>query len=203
MNRAIATGLGLSAAGLMALLFAPAGQATVPGVLLRTAGATAILILFIRIVGVAAHRRPPQPAISGAIALGALTTAIIVAATSFLGPASGAACWFGALFAAGVLLNRVCDVAERHAIVFATVCVTAASIANVAVYQIAAISGRDASAIEGVTALWRNVARLASQPVDAAWVWLAWRVADRLRTPEARRPLAKGVTRPSTPPRSV
>jgi hypothetical protein len=105
------------------------------------------------------------------------------------------AVWYLTLFAAGVALNRWCDAPERYAVLVATFCVVATSL----ILMVLAAAGSNAQAeIRSnavLVALWPNVARIAGHPGDAAWTWLAWRVADRLRPAEARRPKAPGVSR--------
>ena len=190
--------LALTGVATVALMFAPADQPSPFGTLFRTAAATAILIAFGYLAGYAAHRRPPRPEFMRTVTLGAVTIAVMSLATSLLANQMlGLAIWFLVLFASGFALNRVCDVSERHAILFAAVCVTTAAIVNVAIFHISAISMTDPSPGAGATALWRNVARIATQPTDVALVWLAWRVADRLRPRESRRPQAKPSARPA------
>jgi len=70
----------------------------------------------------------------------------------------------------------------------ATFTVVAAALILMALSAARPIAQSDLASNTVLVALWPNVARIAGHPGDAAWTWLAWRVADRLRTPEARRP---------------
>ena len=68
----------------------------------------------------------------------------------------------------------------------------------------AATSQRDLGADTAVIELWRNVAKVAALPGDAAWMWVAWRLADRLRAPEPRRKkLASAFMTKAIPKRPV
>ena len=61
MNKALWISGGVSLAALIAMFNAPAGRADPLGTALRTIVVTVILAFLGRLVGSAAHRRPPRP----------------------------------------------------------------------------------------------------------------------------------------------
>jgi hypothetical protein len=191
MIRALWISAGIVLAAAFALSKAPPGQADLPGTLFRTALAAAVLAFLGRLAGTAAHRRPPRVLATRVIILIFVTVAVEVAATGFSPNWSTAiAAWYAALLLAGVLLNRWCDAPERYAVLVATFIVVASSLVLMVMAAAGPRPSTDLTSNAVLVSLWPNVARIAGHPVEAAWTWLAWRVADRLRPPEARRPKA-------------
>jgi len=105
------------------------------------------------------------------------------------------AIWYAAFFAVGALLNRWCDAPDRYAVLVATFIVVASSLILMVIAAATPRASTDLTSNAVLVSLWPNVARIAGHPVEAAWTWAAWRVADRLRAPEARRP--KAFSRPA------
>ncbi len=174
-----------------AMLKAPPGQADPLGTLLRTALAAGVLVFLGRGVGTAAHRRPPRARAARVVVLIFVTVAIEVLAIGFSPNWSVAlAVWYLALFAAGALLNRWCDAPERYAVLVATFIVVASSLILMVIAAAGSRGSADLTSNAVLVSLWPNVARIAGHPAEAAWTWLAWRVVDRLRPVEARRPKA-------------
>ena len=179
-----------------ALFMAPPGQADPLGTLLRTGLATGVLVGLGYAVGPSLRRRPPNPAAARVLFTIFVTVAIEVAAIGFSPNWSVAlAVWYLTLFGAGLLLNFWCDAPERYAILVATFCVVATSLILMVIAAASSSAQADTRSNAVLVALWPNVTRIAGHPGDAAWMWLAWRVADRLRPAEARRPKAPGVIR--------
>ncbi len=195
MIRAIWISVGIVFVAIIAMWNAPPGQAEPLGTLLRTAFATGVMVFTGRLVGTAAHRRPPHALATRVVVLIFVTVAIEVAAIGFSPNWSIAlAVWYLALFAAGVLLNRWCDAPERYAVLVATFIVVASSLVLMVIAAVTPRATSDLTSNAVLVSLWPNVARIAGHPAEAAWTWLAWRGADRLRAPEARRP--KALSRP-------
>jgi MFS family permease len=179
---------------------APPGQADPLGTLLRTALAAAVLVFAGRLVGTATHRRPPRALAARVVVLIFVTVAIEVAAIGFSPNWSIAfAVWYAALFAVGALLNRWCDAPERYAVLVATFIVVATSLILMVIAAVTPRAQVDLTSTAVLVSLWPNVTRIAGHPAEAAWTWLAWRLVDRLRRPEARRPKAAArlVARPT------
>ena len=182
-----------------AMLKAPPGQADPLGTLFRTTLATAVLVFVGRLAGTAAHRRPPRPLAARVVILIFVAVAIEVAAIGFSPNWSTAlAVWYVALFAAGGLLNRWCDAPDRYAVLVATFIVVVSSLILMVIAAASPRGPTDLTSNAVLVSLWPNVARIAGHPAEAAWTWLAWRVADRLRPVEARRP--KVFARPAAKP---
>lgn len=199
MIRAIWISAAIVLAAVVAMWNAPPGQADPLGTLLRTGIATAVLAFAGRFVGTAAHRRPPHALAARVVVLIFVTVAVEVAAIGFSPNWSIAiAAWYIALFAAGVLLNRWCDAPERYAVLVATFVVVASSLILMVIAAATPRAATDLTSNAVLVSLWPNVARIAGHPAEAAWTWLAWRGADRLRAPEARRP--KAPSRPAARP---
>lgn len=189
MIRALWVSGGVVFLAIVALFNAPPGQADPMATLFRTALATGLLAFLGRLVGTAAHRRPPHALAARVVILIFLTVAIEVAAIGFSPNWSVAfAVWYLALFGAGVLLNRWCDAPERYAVLVAAFIVVASSLILMVIAAANPRAPTDLTSSAVLVSLWPNVARIAGHPVEAAWTWLAWRVVDRLRRPEARRP---------------
>ncbi len=210
MVKALSVSVGVALAALGSLFVAPAGNVTPFGTLLRTVLAVAFLVFLGRVVGVAGRRKPPA-ANGRNVVITMFATVGILVASSVFSPSWSVALlvWFLALFGAGVLLNRWGNAPERYAVYVAAFCVVSTSLI---LMTIAAASQPTAENVVRsntvLVAFWPNVSRIASHPGDAAWMWLAWRVADRLRPREAKRRKAPAVMRPSqrsaaprTPPR--
>lgn len=196
MIRALWISAAIVLAAAIAMANAPAGQADTLGTLLRTAIATAVLAFVGRFVGTAVHRRPPHALPVRVVVLIFVTVAIEVAAIGFSPNWSIAlAVWYLALFAAGVLLNRWCDAPERYAVLVATFIVVVSSLILMVIAAATPRAPTDLTSNAVLVSLWPNVARIAGHPAEAAWTWLAWRVSDRLRPAEARRP--KALSRPA------
>lgn len=178
-----------------AMFQAPPGQADPVGTLLRTALSAGVLVFLGRLVGTAPHRRPPRALAVRVVILIFVTVAIEVLAIGFSPNWSVAlAVWYVALFAVGALLNRWCDAPDRYALLVATFIVVASSLILMVIAALSPRASTDLTSNAVLVSLWPNVARIAGHPAEAAWTWLAWRVADRLRSPEARRP--KAFSRP-------
>lgn len=199
MIRALWVSGGVVFLAIVALFNAPPGQADPMATLFRTALATGLLAFLGRLVGTAAHRRPPHALAARVVILIFLTVAIEVAAIGFSPNWSVAfAVWYLALFGAGVLLNRWCDAPERYAVLVAAFIVVASSLILMVIAAANPRAPTDLTSSAVLVSLWPNVARIAGHPVEAAWTWLAWRVSDRLRPAEARRP--KALSRPAPKP---
>lgn len=182
-----------------AMFKAPTGQADPLGTLLRTALSASVLVFAGRLVGTAAHRRPPSALAARVVILIFVTVAVEVAAIGFSPNWSIAfAVWYAALFAAGALLNRWCDAPERYAVLVATFIVVATSLILMVIAAVTPRAQTDLTSTAVLVSLWPNLTRIAGHPVEAAWTWLAWRLVDRLRRPEARRP--KAIARPPARP---
>lgn len=191
MIRAIWICAGIVLAAAFAMLQAPSGQADVFGTLFRTVLATAVLVFVGRLVGTAAHRRPPHALPSRVIILIFVTVAIEVGAMGFSPNwATAIAIWYAALLSVGALLNRWCDAPERYAVLVAAFIVVASSLVLMVIAAATPRAQADLTSSAVLVSLWPNVARIAGHPVEAAWTWLAWRAVDRLRPAEARRPKA-------------
>lgn len=199
MIRALWISAGIVLVAIIAMGNAPPGQADPLGTLLRTALATGVMVFAGRFVGTAAHRRPPHALATRVVVLIFVTVAIEVAAIGFSPNWSIAfAVWYLALFAAGVLLNRWCDAPERYAVLVAAFIVVVSSLILMVIAAATPRAPADLTSNAVLVSLWPNVARIAGHPAEAAWTWLAWRGADRLRAPEARRP--KTLSRPAARP---
>jgi len=171
----------------IALFWAPADQAGPVGTLLRTALAVVVLVFLGQLVGGAAHRHPPRAIAVRVVILIFTVTAIEVLAFSVSpGWSTAIAVWYLALFGTGVLLNRWCDAPERYAVLVATFIVVASSLILMVLSAVNPRTQADLASNAVLVSLWPNVARIAGHPSDAAWTWLAWRVADRMRPPERR-----------------
>jgi hypothetical protein len=195
MIRAIWISAAIVLAAVVAMWNAPPGQAEPLGTLFRTAAATAVLVFAGRFVGTAAHRRPPHALATRVVVVIFVTVAVEVMAIGFSPNWSIAiAVWYIALFSAGFLLNRWCDAPERYAVLVATFVVVVSSLILMVIAAATPRAATDLTSNAVLVSLWPNVARIAGHPAEAAWTWLAWRGADRLRRPEARRP--KALARP-------
>ena len=171
-----------------AMFKAPPGQADPLGTLLRTALAAGVLVFAGRLVGTAAHRRPPRAVAARVVILIFVAVAVEVVAIGFSPSWSIAfAVWYAALFAAGALLNRWCDAPERYTILVAAFIVVASSLILMVIAAVSPAAQTDTMSKAVLVSLWPNVARIAGHPAEAAWTWLAWRLADRLRPKEAKR----------------
>jgi MFS family permease len=188
-----------------ALFQAPPGQADPVGTLVRTALAAGVLVFLGRLVGTAAHRRPPRALATRVVVLIFVTVAIEVLAIGFSPNWSVAlAVWYLALFAAGALLNRWCDAPERYAVLVAAFIVVSSSLILMVIAAATPRAPADLTSSAVLVSLWPNVARIAGHPVEAAWTWLAWRVLDRLRRPEARpKTFARAAAKPPQPRKPV
>ena len=189
-----------------ALFQAPPGQADPVGTLFRTALAAGVLVFLGRLAGTAAHRRPPHALAARVVVLIFVTVAVEVLAIGFSPNWSVAlAVWYLALFAAGALLNRWCDAPERYAVLVAVFIVVASSLILMVIAAASPRAPADLTSSAVLVSLWPNVARIAGHPVEAAWTWLAWRVLDRLRPAEARRPktFARAAAKPPQPRKPV
>lgn len=197
MVKALSISAVIALLALGSMFAAPEGKATPIGTLLRTAVATALLVFLGRVVGGALRRRPPN-AVARNVVISMFGALVIMVLSSVFSPSWSAALavWYLTLFAVGVLLNRWCDAPERYTVLVAAFCVVTTSLI---LMTIAAASTQTAQSVVTsntmLVAFWPNVSRIASYPGDAAWVWLAWRVADRLRPREAKRPKAPSVMR--------
>lgn len=216
MTRAIWISAVLCIVATWAMFRAPTGQADPVGTVLRTAAVTTLFALLGRLVGVAKNRRPPSPQADRVVITILATVAVQVTATWLApGPLWVAAVWYLALFAAGMLFNRWCEAPARYAVLAAIFTVCATSVILMALSAARPLEEGELMSTALLRALWPNVTRIAAHPADAAWMWLAWRVADRLRPKEARKvksiwriparrpqPRRSSTRRPATPPRS-
>lgn len=189
MIKALSVCVAIALAAIVAMFFAPEGKAAPFGTLLRTAFAVALLWLLGRLVGGAEYRRPPNP-VAKNVVITMFATVIILALSSSFSPSWSVAnaVWYLTLFAAGALLNRWAEAPERYAVFVATFCVVTTSLIlmSIAAARPPITQGEIASSTVLVD-FWPSVSRIAGHPADAAWMWLAWRVADRLRPKEAKR----------------
>ncbi len=197
MVKALSVSAAIALVALASMFAAPEGKATPIGTLLRTAIAIALLVFLGRLVGGAERRRPPLAVARNVVITMFAALAILVLSSVFSPSWSVAlAVWYLTLFAVGLLLNRWCQAPERYTVLVAAFCVVTTSLI---LMTIAAASTPTAQSVVTsntvLVAFWPNVSRIASHPGDAAWVWLAWRVADRLRPKEAKRPKAPSVMR--------
>ena len=187
MNKAIAVSGAVSGAALWAMFLAPPGRADALGALFRTAVAVAFLALLGRVVGAAGHRRPPRPQVVKVLTLIVAAVAIEVLAIWLLPGGTSLAIWYVTLFVVGIALNRWGEAPDRYALLVGTFVVFLSSLILAALSAASVPSPQDFGANTVTIMAWRNVARVAASAGDAAWTWLAWRVADRLRAPEAKR----------------
>lgn len=188
MTRAIWISAVLSLVALWAMFRAPADQADPVGTALKTAALSALFALIGRFVGVAKNRRPPAPLADRVVITILATVAVEVAAAWFApGPLSAATAWYLTLFAAGLLFNRWCEAPARYAVLAAIFTVCATSVILMALSAARPLKEGELTSTALLLALWPNVTRIAAHPADAAWMWLAWRVTDRLRPKEARK----------------
>lgn len=188
MIKALSVSGAIALIALVALFFAPAGRTEPFGTVFRTGVATALLVFMGRLVGGAEHRRPPNPVARNVVITMFATVGILVLSGLFSPNWSVAnAVWYLALFAAGVLLNRWCEAPERYAVFVATFCVVTTSLILMALAAARTPTQSDLVSNTVLLAFWPNVTRIAGHPGDAAWMWLAWRVADRLRPRETSR----------------
>lgn len=206
MRKAIAISGVVALIAFFALFSAPPGRADPVGTLLRTALATGMLIFLGRVVGVASYRRPPHALAPRVVTTIFLTVTIEVIAIWFSPNWSVAlAVWYVTLFGAGALLNRWCDAPERYVVLVAAFCVVTASLILMVLSAASPSAQTDLGSNAVLVSLWPNVSKIAAHPGDAAWTWLAWRVADRLRKPEVRvsKTATKPLARPAQPVRPV
>lgn len=190
----------------VAMFMAPPGQTEPVGTLFRAALGASVLIFLGRLVGTAAHRRPPHALAARVVILIFVAVAVEVLAIGFSPNWSIAfAVWYLTLFAVGALLNRWCDAPERYAVLVAAFIVVASSLILMVLAAASPRAPTDLTSNAVLVSLWPNVARIAGHPAEAAWTWLAWRVVDRMRPPEARRPKAfsRTAARPSQPGKPV
>lgn len=194
---------GVVAAALVAMLWAPAGQGDPFGTLFRAGLAAALLVFLGRFAGAAVHRRPPRP-LFPRVAITAVVLVVVEVVAVWFSPslAIDLAVWYVALFATGLLLNRWCDAPDRYAVAMATFSVALSSVILMTL-SLASTRQPDLAANTTLLTVWKHVARIAGIPTDAAWTWLAWRVADRFRPAEANRPKvgARVVAKPVPPKR--
>jgi hypothetical protein len=216
MTRAIWLSAVLSLVATWAMFRAPTGQADPVGTVLRTFALTALFALLGRLVGSAKNRRPPSPQADRVVITILATVAVQVAAAWLApGPLWVAAVWYLALFAAGVLFNRWCEAPARYAVLAAIFIVCATSVILMALSAARPLEEGELTSTALLRALWPNVTGIAAHPADAAWMWLAWRVTDRLRPKEARKiksiwripsrrpqPKRSSVRKAAKPPRS-
>ena len=202
MTRAIWICAVLSLVATWAMFRAPTGQADLVGTALRTVAVTALFALLGRLVGTAKNRRPPSPQADRVVITILATVAVqVLAAWLAPGPSWVAAVWYLALFAAGMLFNRWCEAPARYAVLAAIFTVLATSVILMALSAARPLEEGELMSTALHRALWPNVTRVAAHPADAAWMWLAWRVTDRLRPKEARK--IKSIWRiPSRRPQS-
>jgi hypothetical protein len=188
MIKALAVSGGLAAAAFLALFAAPAGQATPFFTLFGTALAFSLFAaLGHYVVGAAAYRRPPHALAPRVMVVIFGAVIVEVLAIGFSPNWSIAiAVWYLALFGVGALLNRWCDAPERYAVFVAAFIVAASSIILMVIAALSPRTQADLNSNAVLVSLWPNVSRIAGNPADAAWTWLAWRVLDRLRPPEKR-----------------
>lgn len=216
MTRAIWISAVLSLVATWALFRAPAGQTDPVGTALRTVAVTAMFALLGRFVGTAKNRRPPSP-LADRVVVTILATVAVEVAAAWLAPGlvSAALVWYLALFASGMLFNHWCQAPARYAVLAAIFTVCATSVIVMALSAARPLEEGELTNTALLLSLWPNLTRIAAHPADAAWMWLAWRVTDRLRPKEARKvksiwriparrpqPKRSSARRPATPPRS-
>lgn len=188
MVRALWVSGGVVLVALIAMFQAPPGQADPLGTLFRTVLSAGVLIFLGRLAGTAEHRRPPRALAVRVVVLIFVAVIIEVLALGFSPNWSIAlAVWYLTLFAVGVLMNRWCDAPERYTILVAAFIVVASSLILMVIAAVSPAAQTDTMSKAVLVSLWPNVARIAGHPAEAAWTWLAWRLADRLRPKEAKR----------------
>lgn len=188
MIRALWVSGGVVLVALIAMFQAPPGQADPLGTLFRTVLSAGVLIFLGRLAGTAEHRRPPRALAVRVVVLIFVAVIIEVLALGFSPNWSIAlAVWYLTLFAVGVLMNRWCDAPERYTILVAAFIVVASSLILMVIAAVSPAAQTDTMSKAVLVSLWPNVARIAGHPAEAAWTWLAWRLADRLRPKEAKR----------------
>ena len=188
MVRALWVSGGVVLVALIAMFQAPPGQADPLGTLFRTVLSAGVLIFLGRLAGTAEHRRPPRALAVRVVVLIFVAVIIEVLALGFSPNWSIAlAVWYPTLFAVGVLMNRWCDAPERYTILVAAFIVVASSLILMVIAAVSPAAQTDTMSKAVLVSLWPNVARIAGHPAEAAWTWLAWRLADRLRPKEAKR----------------
>lgn len=194
MNKALAVSGSLAFVAFVALFKAPAGLADPFGTLLRTALATAMLVFLGRLVGTATRRKPAR-ARATRVVIAIVMTVVIEVTAIWAAPNWSVALgvWYLTLFAIGLALNLWCDAPERYPVLVAAFVVFLSSLILIALAAASPMVAPYMAASVASLSIWRNVTRMAGHPSDAAWVWLAWRIADRLRAPEAKRPKAAGT----------
>jgi hypothetical protein len=189
MIKALAVSGGVALVALIALFMAPAGSQVTPlSTLLGTVLMFAVYVALGQyVVGAAAFRRPPH-AIASRVMLLILGAVILEVLAMGFSPnwSIAIAVWYLALFGAGAALNRWCDAPERYAVFVSTFIVVATSLILMVIAALSPRTQADLSSNAVLVSLWPNVTRIAGNPADAAWTWLAWRVLDRLRPPEKR-----------------
>lgn len=195
MMKALGISGGVALIAFFALFSAPPGQAAPLGTLLRTALATGMLVFLGRVVGTASYRRPPH-AVAQRVLITIFVTVTLEVIAIWASPnwSVALAVWYLTLFGTGVLLNRWCDAPERYVVLVAAFCVVTASLILMVLSAASPSAQNDLGSNAVLVSLWPNVSKIAAHPGDAAWTWLAWRIADRLRKPEMR---------PKTPSRPV
>ena len=188
MIRALWVSGGVVLVALIAMFQAPPGQADPLGTLFRTVLSAGVLIFLGRLAGTAEHRRPPRALAVRVVVLIFVAVIIEVLALGFSPNWSIAlAVWYRTLFGVGVLMNRWCDAPERYTILVAAFIVVASSLILMVIAAVSPAAQTDTMSKAVLVSLWPNVARIAGHPAEAAWTWLAWRLADRLRPKEAKR----------------
>ncbi len=188
MIRALWVSGGVVLVALIAMFQAPPGQADPLGTLFRTVLSAGVLIFLGRLAGTAEHRRPPRALAVRVVVLIFVAVIIEVLALGFSPNWSIAlAVWYLTLFGVGVLMNRWCDAPERYTILVAAFIVVASSLILMVIAAVSPAAQTDTMSKAVLVSLWPNVARIAGHPAEAAWTWLAWRLADRLRPKEAKR----------------
>lgn len=188
MIRALWVSGGVVLVALIAMFQAPPGQADPLGTLFRTVLSAGVLIFLGRLAGTAEHRRPPRALAVRVVVLIFVAVIIEVLALGFsLNWSIALAVWYLTLFAVGVLMNRWCDAPERYTILVAAFIVVASSLILMVIAAVSPAAQTDTMSKAVLVSLWPNVARIAGHPAEAAWTWLAWRLADRLRPKEAKR----------------
>ena len=188
MIRALWVSGGVVLVALIAMFQAPPGQADPLGTLFRTVLSAGVLIFLGRLAGTAEHRRPPRALAVRVVVLIFVAVIIEVLALGFsLNWSIALAVWYLTLFGVGVLMNRWCDAPERYTILVAAFIVVASSLILMVIAAVSPAAQTDTMSKAVLVSLWPNVARIAGHPAEAAWTWLAWRLADRLRPKEAKR----------------
>ena len=188
MIRALWVSGGVVLVALIAMFQAPPGQADPLGTLFRTVLSAGVLIFLGRLAGTAEHGRPPRALAVRVVVLIFVAVIIEVLALGFSPNWSIAlAVWYLTLFGVGVLMNRWCDAPERYTILVAAFIVVASSLILMVIAAVSPAAQTDTMSKAVLVSLWPNVARIAGHPAEAAWTWLAWRLADRLRPKEAKR----------------